>query len=412
MSPTKGASPRSTRSRLTATNSWSGTVRCPKSSGNTIGRMPSRAWAWLTAARTASRQVAESSSPLGRADLGVVGDRFDVGGRIGDPGVRLGRRDGAAMAGESRPPSPPAPPSRCTSTDRRRRETPRPGSPPAMTRHDLLVNYRPRGPNRLPSRGGPLRIGAGRSGGRPSSQTSATSSTAARHCPDRRSTSTGNRHRGRCRRHRSTPGSPRSMPRPRRAGSCADSAACWAPRSRAGESPGKGASPRSTRSSSTATKSCSGTLSWAKLAGSTIGPTPSSWPRRVNGVEGDAEAGARAVATQAGRTRPCNWVRAVPNSQDRARLLAAPDSDEHAAHSAATRASDATARLDAPVRRVLWSEAPMSCSNVARPRLAGDLTRAELVASSGILSCRPGAITRRSLLQEGGHRLLHVARHR
>ena len=76
-SPAKGASPRSTRSRSTATKSCSGTLSCAKSDGSTIGPRPSPARAASIASSVMRRQVLEVSAPTGAHDVGVVRRRRD-----------------------------------------------------------------------------------------------------------------------------------------------------------------------------------------------------------------------------------------------------------------------------------------------------------------------------------------------
>ena len=183
---------------------------------------------------------------------------------------------GMAWSGSSVPPPwRRAPPSRCTRRLRRRRGARPPASPPVMTRHGHPVTCRPRDPSRLPSRDG-LDPKRSRTIWRSPQQPDVC---APEHCgtplSDHRSTSIGSRRRGRCRRRRSTPGSPASSRDPGGREAAPHRRPLARPPSSAGESPGKGASPRSTRSALMASKSCSGTLSWAKLAGSAMGPTPS-----------------------------------------------------------------------------------------------------------------------------------------
>ena len=68
--PAKGASPRSTRSRLSTTNSCSGTVNCAKPAGRSIGPSPSPARAASMAASVRRMQVFDESSPTGAQELG------------------------------------------------------------------------------------------------------------------------------------------------------------------------------------------------------------------------------------------------------------------------------------------------------------------------------------------------------
>ena len=131
------------------------------------------------------------------------------------------------------------------------------------------------GRSRLPSPGDVSRTGRGRCAGRPSIPMAGCPSIPGHRCPVRRRTTTGSPRRARCRPHRSIPW------RPRHRGGRADGATapCRHPvvpwRRGWSTSPAKGASPRSTRSRSMATKSCSGTLRRGKSDGSTMGRRPS-----------------------------------------------------------------------------------------------------------------------------------------
>ncbi len=140
-----------------------------------------------------------------------------------------------------------------------------------------------------------IRGDRGRDAGRTSSPRSCSRSTRARRCRGRRGTAIRSRHRARCRRRRSTPSPPSRSPGPVACGSRAASAPCWASALRAAVRPVNGASPRSTRSRSMATKSCSGTVRRPKSAGSAMGPEAFAGPGPVDCVEGDAQARARRV---------------------------------------------------------------------------------------------------------------------
>ena len=83
-------------------------------------------------------------------------------------------------------------------------------------------------------------------------------------------------------------------------GSARWSAPFWVVRSRVVLSPANGGKPRSTRSRSTATNSCSGTLRCAKSAGSYIGGRSSAERVRCRSLQRDPQAGGRRVLADGG----------------------------------------------------------------------------------------------------------------
>ncbi len=203
--PPKAGSPRSTRSRLTATKSWSGTLSRAKPEGSTIGRTPSSAWAWLMACEDGADDRRGSRRYRRRGTPRVVGHRCHVVAGIGEPRVGLGGGDGPqrrqSPGGGGRQSLPPG-------VGVVRPGARRPTSPPARTR---------RGPRRRVAgrvEGGShhemlwteaaeddMAVGPAARGRGPSSR--------GRRCPVRRCRATGSPHRGRCRRRRSTRWSPR-----------------------------------------------------------------------------------------------------------------------------------------------------------------------------------------------------------